>query len=149
MNALVQRSVSLIPWRLRNAIKKIPLVAPLQRQFVARFLEGREFIHVVDAANPRVTQQIASVNKILHDLEYDRIPQIVVLNKSDLLSGDAVETLERQISLDTRLPSVAISAIQRESLRPLVATVTDLILVRGSSFVAKAPATNHEHQTKP
>ena len=46
-------------------------------------------IHVVDAANPRVMQQIASVNKILHDLEYERIPQIVVLNKSDLLDEDA------------------------------------------------------------
>jgi GTP-binding protein HflX len=95
-------------------------------------------IHVVDAANPRVMQQIASVNQILHGLEYDRIPQIVVLNKADLLDSDAIESLERQISLDTHLPSVAISAIRRESLRPLVEKVNGLIVDGRSSLVAKA-----------
>src|SRR5205085_5758528 len=38
-------------------------------------------IHVVDASNPRALQQIASVNKILGDLHYNKIPQLVVLNK--------------------------------------------------------------------
>jgi GTP-binding protein HflX len=104
-------------------------------------------IHVVDASNPRVMQQIASVNKILHDLEYDRIPQLVVMNKSDLLDADQIDALERQISLDTHLPSVAISAIRRESLRPLVETVNDLIVDRGSPFVAGASATNNDQRT--
>ena len=47
--ALIQKSVSLVPWRLRGTVKRVPLVAPLQRWLVARFLEGREFIHAVDA----------------------------------------------------------------------------------------------------
>ena len=84
-------------------------------------------IHVVDAANPRVMQQIASVNKILHDLEYEQIPQIIVLNKSDLLDADAAAALERQINLDTHLPSVAISAIRRESLRPMVEMIGTMV----------------------
>jgi GTP-binding protein HflX len=104
-------------------------------------------VHVVDASNPRVMQQIASVNKILHDLEYDRIPPVVVMTKSDLLDADQIDALERQISLDTHLPSVAISAIRRESLRPLVETQNDLIDDRGSSFVAGASATNNDQRT--
>ncbi|MBV9241840.1 MAG: GTPase HflX [Acidobacteria bacterium] len=91
-------------------------------------------IHVVDAANPRMMQQISSVNKILHDLQYDRIPQIIVLNKADLLDAAAVAELQRQIALDTHSDSVAISAIRRESLRPLVDVVGDQIEVPGSKF---------------
>jgi GTP-binding protein HflX len=91
-------------------------------------------IHVVDAANPRVMQQIASVNKILHDLEFEQIPQIIVLNKSDLLDADTAAALERQINLDTHLPSVAISAILRESLRPMVEMIGDRIQVPSSKF---------------
>jgi GTP-binding protein HflX len=95
-------------------------------------------IHVVDGANPRVMQQIASVNKILHDLEYERIPQIVVLNKSDLLDKATLSSLERQISLDTHLPSVAISAIRRESLRPMIEMVNQRMVDGSWSMVAKA-----------
>jgi GTP-binding protein HflX len=38
-------------------------------------------VHVVDASNPRALHQIESVDKILADLDYRSIPQIVVLNK--------------------------------------------------------------------
>jgi GTP-binding protein HflX len=84
-------------------------------------------IHVVDASNPRVMQQISSVNKILHDLKYDRIPQIMVLNKSDLLNADQIAGLKRQIELDTHLTSVAVSAIRRESLGPMVEMIAAMV----------------------
>lgn len=76
-------------------------------------------VHVVDASNPRVLQQIASVGTILDDLGYGEIPQLVVLNKTDLLDESAVEALRRQVLFDTGSESVAISAIRRETLRPL------------------------------
>src|SRR6266480_2084709 len=47
--AVLRKSVSLVPWRMRGAIKKLPLVAPLQRWLLTRFLDGREFVHTVDA----------------------------------------------------------------------------------------------------
>jgi FkbM family methyltransferase len=50
---LLNKSVSLVPWKLRNAIKKIPLLAPLQRRLLRRFLEGQEFLHTVDAGPAR------------------------------------------------------------------------------------------------
>jgi GTP-binding protein HflX len=76
-------------------------------------------VHVVDASNPRALQQIASVDKIIGDLHYGQIPQLIVLNKSDLIREEELEVLRRQIALDTDAPSVAISAIRRETLRPM------------------------------
>jgi GTP-binding protein HflX len=84
-------------------------------------------IHVVDASNPRVVQQIESVTKILTELEYNEIPQLIVLNKSDLVDKATLAVLKRQISLDSDADSVSISAIRRETLRPLVAAIGRLI----------------------
>ena len=90
-------------------------------------------IHVVDASHVRVLQQIASVNKIIADLEFGKIPQLIVLNKTDLLDKQAIENLVRQISIDTDAPTVSISAIKRETLRPMVAMIGELL---GKSEIA-------------
>ncbi len=76
-------------------------------------------VHVVDSSNPRALQQIRSVDTILKDLELDKIPQILVLNKIDLLTPDETEELQRSISLDKHIDTVTLSAVKRESLRPL------------------------------
>ena len=76
-------------------------------------------VHVVDASNPRARQQIESVDKILADLGLEKIPQIIALNKSDLVAADEIELLQRQILLDKHTDSVAISAIHRNSLNSL------------------------------
>jgi len=93
-------------------------------------------VHVVDASNPRVVQQIESVNTILTELELNSIPQIVVLNKSDLVEPDVVSQLERQVCLDKPVECVSISAIRRETLRPLV----ERIAVRIGKFAITQPA---------
>lgn len=84
-------------------------------------------VHVVDAANPRVLQQVQSVDKILLDLHLNRIPQIVVLNKSDLIDPDTIESLGRQITLDNGRDCVSLSAIHPKSLRPLLAKMAEVI----------------------
>ena len=91
-------------------------------------------VHVVDASNPRVLQQIVSVNKILGDLHFNEIPQLIVLNKTDLLTAAAIGTLATRISLDTEAASVSISAIRRESLRPMVEAIGKTIAVPSSKF---------------
>lgn len=107
------------------------------RATLEEIADSNLLVHVVDASNPRVLQQIASVNKILSDLEFNEIPQLIVLNKADLLTRDVIEQLTRQISLDSGLTSVAISAIARETLRPMVNNIADLLgntmMVAGSS----------------
>ena len=85
-------------------------------------------VHVVDASNPRAMQQIESVEKILSDLELNSIPQIIVLNKADLLSQQEIEDLQREISLDNHADSVAISAIRKDSLRPLTERIGQRVI---------------------
>jgi len=80
-------------------------------------------VHVADASNPRVLNQIESVGKILTDLGLNTTRQIVVLNKADLVAVAELDALVRQICLDKPLECVAISAIHRETLRPLVERV--------------------------
>ena len=41
-------------------------------------------LHVVDANSPERHDQIAEVNKVLHEIGADKIPQIVIFNKIDL-----------------------------------------------------------------
>ncbi len=84
-------------------------------------------VHVVDASNPRVLQQIAAVGKIINDLHFNEIPQLIVLNKSDLIKRPEIERLMRQIELDSGLTSVSISAIRRDSLRPMVEAIGELM----------------------
>jgi len=99
-------------------------------------------VHVVDASNPRVLQQIASVGKIITDLHYGEIPQLIVLNKTDLLGRDAIESLTRQISLDSGAASVSISAIRRETLRPMVEAIGTMISVPSPEFQVHSSVAN-------
>jgi GTPase len=43
-------------------------------------------LHVVDLSNPRFEQQMQSVNNLLQEIGLDHIPQLVVLNKADLVN---------------------------------------------------------------
>lgn len=85
-------------------------------------------VHVVDASNPRVMQQIESVRKILADLELTSIPEFVVLNKAELVTADALDTLRRNIQLDKGVECVAISAIRKDSLAPLTERIGSRIV---------------------
>ena len=89
-----------------------PLVSAF-RATLEEISDSDLIVHVVDASNPRVVQQIESVEKILADLELNRIPQIIVLNKTDLLNTADLDTLQRQIMLDRTEECVSISEIGR------------------------------------
>ena len=84
-------------------------------------------VHVVDASHPQVRQQIGSVAKIIGDLNFNNIPQLIVLNKADLLQTADVERLIKQISLDSSAQCVSISAIHRETLRPMIDIIGKLL----------------------
>jgi GTP-binding protein HflX len=45
-------------------------------------------LHVVDASNPEFTQQIEQVQKVLLEIGAEKIPQLLVFNKSDALDLD-------------------------------------------------------------
>ena len=87
-------------------------------------------VHVVDAANPNALAQIESVDKILLDLKLNEIPQLIVLNKADLLDENSLTALERQIEIDKNYQSVAISAIQPKTLKPLIEKIGEILTKR-------------------
>ena len=58
-------------------------------------------LHVIDASSPRRREHRRAVESILHDLELDREPRLVVYNKSDLPTSEAIEPGALQVSART------------------------------------------------
>ena len=84
-------------------------------------IEGsRLLIHVVDAANTRWQQQIASVDRILAELNFDRIPKVLVLNKIDLIAAADLDSMVRATAIESDASPIAISANSRQTLTPLL-----------------------------
>ena len=71
-------------------------------------------LHVVDLAHPRFEEQIRAVERILQDLELDRIPRLLVFNKVDLVPEGEIGPLCR------RFGAIAVSARERRSFGPLL-----------------------------
>lgn len=84
-------------------------------------------VHVVDASSPQARQHVLSVTKILEDLKLTDIPEIIALNKADLMNEEEIEMLSKHISLDKSVECVAISAIRRSSLLPLVEAMAERV----------------------
>ena len=77
-------------------------------------------IHAVDISNPRWTQQVQSVKRILSELKLADIPSILALNKADLLEPEAVEAALREARQLDSSEIVVISAIKPASLDVLL-----------------------------
>jgi GTPase len=81
---------------------------------------SRLLIHVVDASNPRWQQQIASVDRILTELEFQKIPRLLVFNKIDVVDRGTLDAMLRQTSIQNGAPSIAISALEQSTLGVLL-----------------------------
>lgn len=65
--------------------------------FKATLQETRQaslLLHIIDAADPRVTENMAAVDAVLTEIEADEIPTLLVMNKIDLLD-DFVPRIDR------------------------------------------------------
>jgi GTP-binding protein HflX len=87
---------------------------------------SRLLVHLVDASNPRWKQQIASVDRILAELHVDKIPRLLVLNKSDLVDRASLAAMQRELSLESGIEALSLSACSRESLTPLLENIEQL-----------------------
>jgi GTPase len=99
--------------------------------------DSRLLIHLVDISNPRWPQQIQSVERILEELKVAQIPTILALNKADRVPFDEVEIIKRQLQQAGARAVVAVSAINRATLTPLLDKIgemlsRDLTLTSGS-----------------
>jgi GTPase len=70
-------------------------------------------LHVVDAASPLATEQIEEVERVLAEIGADRIPQVLVFNKLDLLADAQIPRALRDAvehARGVRTPRVFVSA---------------------------------------
>ncbi|OLB23236.1 MAG: GTPase HflX [Nitrospirae bacterium 13_2_20CM_2_63_8] len=74
-------------------------------------------LHVADLGSPTLERQVAAVEDILRELELDRLPRLLVLNKADL-----VDPTEATV-VSARLGGLAVSAVRPDTLLPLLDTV--------------------------
>jgi GTPase len=81
--------------------------------------ESDLLIHLVDASSPQLENQIASVNRILGELQLDAVPRLLVFNKTDLVDP---EELENRCAVYNAL---SISALKRETLGNLVNEISE------------------------
>jgi GTP-binding protein HflX len=89
--------------------------------------ESNLLLLLVDASNPRWQQQLESVERILSELHYNKIPRLLVFNKADVVEKDAMEATIRQATLSGERECVSISALDTQSLRPLLERAGELL----------------------
>jgi GTP-binding protein HflX len=88
---------------------------------------SRLLLHVVDAANPRWQQQITSVDRILSELEFDKIPRLLVFNKTDLVDQESLLAMQRLAGCADATSCVTISALRTQTLLPMLEQVGQLL----------------------
>lgn len=85
--------------------------------------QARLLLHVVDASNPYAEEQIKSVNTVLAELECDKKPTILVLNKIDKIADRGDLNVLR-----AHYPkAVAISGASGEGIDELTAAVVEAL----------------------
>ena len=96
-------------------IKNLPKDLMVAFRATLEELESADLLlHVIDISNPRFEDQIASVERILADLNLHNISLIRVLNKKDLVDQKTVKRLSKT------LDGTAVSANEESTLMPLI-----------------------------
>ncbi len=84
-------------------------------------------LHVVDISNPRFEQQMESVNTLLQEIGLDHIPQLMVLNKVDLVNPLWAKAMA------SRFKGVACSAIRQDTFGDLLKEIEKRVWQEDSS----------------
>jgi len=91
-------------------------------------------LHVVDLSNPQFEDQMATVDRILKELELQYKETVLVFNKTDLL---APEYVHNQVK---RYGGVPISALSSRTLEPLILELQDHVaMLLAPEFPGKVP----------
>ncbi len=96
-------------------------------------------LHVVDVSNPQCEEQMESVARILEQLELQYKRTIAVFNKMDRVTP---ELLERKLA---RHGGVAVSALDRHTLMPLILAMQDQVQAFLAAGWADLPTSPVEH----
>jgi len=109
------RDVEVIITDTVGFIKDLPKDLVVAFRATLEQLEDADLLlHVIDASNPRMEEQILAVEQILYHLELGSLPILRVLNKMDLVPAERMEGLARLWD------GVPVAAIQESTLTRLV-----------------------------
>jgi len=79
-------------------------------------------VHVADASSPAVREQIEAVRRVLEEIGAANLPEVLALNKIDLVAGSD------RVRLARRFPgAVSVAALTGEGLEGLLATVAEVL----------------------
>ena len=84
------------------------------RATLEELVDADLLLHVVDVADPAHDEKIAAVEALLAELDAADMPQLLVMNKADLLPPGQAEAIAR------RHGGVAVSAVGRQGLTDLI-----------------------------
>ena len=88
-------------------------------------------LHVIDAASPLLQEQFEEVQRVLHEIGADEVPQVLVYNKLDRLDvAQRPEHLVDEIEGErgVRTPRVFVSALNGEGLDALRQAIADALI---------------------
>src|SRR5438132_5210842 len=91
-------------------------------------------IHLVDAANPRYQQQIASVDRILTELEFDQIPRLLVFNKAEMVDAATIDAMMRTCQAEGGSDCLAISALEPATFESLLRRIGSVLRPNRDSY---------------
>ncbi len=101
---------------------------------LAEVTESDLLIHVVDGTEPDHTGQIAAVHVVLQEIGANKVPELVVFNKSDLVS-DSGRTRLTNLYPD----SLQISAFSGDGLETLLERVSEILQRQLVTLVLDVP----------
>jgi GTP-binding protein HflX len=128
LDATVRKSVT-GDGRLYTLTDTVGFVRNLPHQLVEAFRSTLEevadadvLVHVVDASHPDPGSQLTTVRDVIGEVGARGIPEIVVFNKSDLVSDD-----ERLVLRGLEPRAIFASARTGEGIQELLAAIADLL----------------------
>ncbi len=88
------------------------------RTTLAEVTEADLLVHVVDASDPAPLEQISAVRDVLTEIGAQKVPELIVFNKADVVDPNALSSLLRQ-----EPQAVAVSAATGEGIDELFVAI--------------------------
>jgi len=108
-------------------IRRLPTtVVKAFRATLEEVTEATMILHVVDASAPQAAEHAEHVLQVLREIGAGQIPQLLVLNKMDRVSPEALH-VGRDVAARADAPSVAVSALTGEGIASLQEKVDEIL----------------------
>lgn len=103
------------------------------RSTLEEVAEADLLLHVIDSSNPDYFQQEQTVNKILEQLEAEKIPQLILYNKKDEVHPDFVPTAKEEV--------LQISAFNEDDWEKVKRKIQEMMMEEMESYEVQLPST--------